>query len=114
MNEAVAITAESSLTHIPAQVAASWARAGFPVFPCRHIAELVRGELKKEKSPLTLRGFKDATTDLQTIAEWWREHPHALVGLATGEASGLFVVDLDVDKETGEAVGEASLRLWTY
>ncbi len=109
MNEAVAIPTESSLTHIPAQVAASWARAGFPVFPCRHVPEEWRGELKKAKTPLTDHGFKDATTDLQTIADWWRRFPHALVGLATGSASGLFVVDLDIDKTTGETTGEASL-----
>lgn len=109
MNEAVAIPTESSLTHIPAQVAANWARAGFPVFPCRHVPEVWRGELKKAKTPLTEHGFKDATTDLQTIAAWWRQFPNALVGIATGAASGLFVVDLDIDKATGEAIGEASL-----
>lgn len=86
------------LTHIPAQIAASWARAGFPVFPCG-----------QDKRPLTPHGFKDATADLQAVAAFWQAHPKALVGLPTGAASGLFVVDLDVDKETGEPVGESSL-----
>lgn len=86
------------LTHIPAQIAASWARAGFPVFPCG-----------QDKRPLTPHGFKDATADLQAVAAFWQAHPKALVGLPTGPTSGLFVVDLDIDKATGEAIGEASL-----
>lgn len=98
MGEAFQIRSESGLTHIPAQVAASWARAGFPVFPCG-----------PDKRPLTPHGFKDATTDLEAVAAFWQAFPQALVGLPTGAASGLFVVDLDIDKDTGEAVGEASL-----
>ena len=97
MGEAFQIRPDA-LTHIPAQVAANWARAGFPVFPCNPAT----------KAPLTPHGFKDATADLQTVMAWWQAHPNALVGLATGEASGLFVIDLDVDKDTGEALGEAS------
>ncbi len=99
MGEAFSIRPDSSLTHLPAQVAASWARAGFPVFPCG-----------PDKRPLTPHGFKDATTDLQSVAAYWQAHPKALVGLPTGATSGLFVVDLDIDKATGEAVGEAALE----
>lgn len=98
MGEALAIPKDSSLAQMPAQVAASWARAGFPVFPCG-----------PNKKPLTPHGFKDATADLDAVAAYWQANPRALVGLPTGKTSGLFVVDLDTDRETGEAIGEASL-----
>jgi hypothetical protein len=98
MGEAFAIRQDSSLAQMPAQVAASWARAGFPVFPCG-----------PDKKPLTPHGFKDATADLDAVAAYWQAYPRALVGLPTGDTSGLFVVDLDTDRGTGEAIGEASL-----
>lgn len=82
----------------PAQVAAKLARAGFPVFPCSH-----------DKRPLTQHGFKDATAVLSEVEAYWRQHPSALIGLPTGAASGVFVIDLDIDKSTGEPLGESSL-----
>ncbi len=33
-----------------------------------------------------------------------------MIGLATGSASGVFVVDLDVDKDTGELIGRTTLE----
>lgn len=60
------------------------ANYGFPVFPC-----------KPSKQPYTTNGFKDATTSLDTIEEWWTRWPDALVGVPTGTASGLLVVDVD-------------------
>ena len=59
---------------------------GLPVFPCR-----------PDKRPYTEHGFKDATTNLDTIEEWWRRWPDALVGVPTGKASGIFVLDVDPD-----------------
>ena len=52
------------------------------------------------KHPRTLRGVKDATTDINTIRTWWHEYPDANIGIATGIVSGIFV--LDVDGEIGE------------
>jgi len=43
-------------------------------------------------------GFCEATNAEKTIRQWWTETPDANVGIATGKGSGLFVVDLDVDK----------------
>lgn len=97
MSEALPIRPDAGPALSPGEVAAFWARAGVPVFPCG-----------PDKSPLTPHGFKDATADLQSVAAYWLEHPSALVGVPTGAASGLFVVDLDIDKDTGEAIGEAS------
>ena len=47
------------------------------------------------KHPRTSNGFKDATTDLAVIREWWRMWPTANIGVATGRISGIFVVDID-------------------
>ncbi len=56
------------------------------------------------KHPLTKRGVKDASKDPAQIIKWWQRWPWANVGVATGQVSGLFVLDID-----GEA-GEESLR----
>jgi hypothetical protein len=40
-------------------------------------------------------GAKDATTNPARITGWWGAHPSANIGIATGEASGLFVVGPD-------------------
>lgn len=65
------------------EAALDYARKGFPVFPCNG------------KVPYTQRGCKDATTDLATIESWWNLHPNANIGMATGAASGIMVVDID-------------------
>ena len=53
---------------------------------------------------LAPHGFGDASTDRLTIERWWRTAPGANVGIRTGAASGLVVLDVD------GAEGEASLR----
>lgn len=55
-----------------------------PVFPCG-----------KDKRPLTEHGFKDATTDEGRVRRWWTRFPDALIGVPTGSASGLLVIDID-------------------
>ena len=48
------------------------------------------------KHPITARGVHDATTDQETVRRWWAETQGiANVGIATGAASGLVVVDID-------------------
>lgn len=71
------------------------AAAGVPVFPC-----------KPDKSPYIAGGFKAATTDAATIRRWADTFPDALVGVPTGEASGLFVLDID---RHGDVDGFAAL-----
>jgi hypothetical protein len=66
--------------------AALWyAGLGFPVFPCK----------PRGKEPLTLHGFKDATTDRVQITNWWTQWPEANIGVPTGAAFGLLVMDVD-------------------
>ncbi|PZO84128.1 MAG: DNA primase [Micavibrio aeruginosavorus] len=71
-----------------------YAERGWPVFPLK----------PRGKTPLTPNGFKDAATDKKQIVAWWEAHPDANIGLATGTASGLFVLDIDGDD------GEQSLK----
>lgn len=52
------------------------------------------------KHPLTHSGVKVASKDPAIIAQWWKRWPFANIALATGAASGFFV--LDVDGQTGE------------
>lgn len=92
----------------PVEVALSYAHAGYPVFPCRPRTETVNGRLLKDKSPYTQHGFRDASTDEKTIRTWWEQWPDAMIGLPTGD--GLCVVDLDVDRDTGEPVGAESAK----
>ena len=47
-------------------------------------------------------GFQDATNDPETIRAKWTETPRANIGLATGLASGVFIVDADVDAAKGK------------
>ncbi len=49
----------------------------------------------KGKKPLTRHGVKDATSDPSRIRAWWQKWPHANVGIATGAASGIIVLDID-------------------
>jgi Bifunctional DNA primase/polymerase, N-terminal/Primase C terminal 1 (PriCT-1) len=59
------------------------ASRGKPVFPC------------KGKTPYTPRGFYDATTDPGRITAFFNRYPDANIGMPTGKASGVFVVDVD-------------------
>jgi hypothetical protein len=69
------------------EAALEYARCGFPVFPCNPL----------DKKPLTSNGFKDATKDEAQIRAWWGRWPNAMIGVPTGAASGMWVVDLDLD-----------------
>lgn len=75
------------MTNTLYESAQQWASAGYPVFP------LVAGQ----KTPLTKNGYKDATTELDQISEWWQRWPDANIGIAT---DGLLVVDVDVKDGT--------------
>jgi hypothetical protein len=62
------------------------AARGIPVFPCT----------PGGKQPLTTHGFYDASADLATVKSWWQRWPDANIGMPTGVASGVDVVDIDV------------------
>lgn len=86
------------------RLALKLAAQGFPVFPCREKSETVNGRIRKEKSPATRYGFKDATTNEKQIRSWWSRRPYALVGMPTGQASGFAVLDLDRHTEESDGI----------
>lgn len=65
------------------------ARKGIPVFPCG-----------PDKKPLTLNGFKGASTDPDIVHEYWVRCPDALIGVPTG----LRFVVVDIDPKHPEAL----------
>jgi putative DNA primase/helicase len=79
-----------STLEVAADLAANY---GWPVFPCRPRDEVVNGKTLKAKSPLTRNGFLDASTDLELIDTWFAHD--ALLGVPTGKATGLLVIDID-------------------
>lgn len=84
----------------PLEAALAYAELGWAVLP---VAGLSAGECgcgkpcgSPAKHPVTRHGVYDASSDPVLIREWWRRTPGANVGIATGGASGLVVVDLDL------------------
>lgn len=68
------------------------------------------------KHPRTPNGVLDATTDPDIVRAWWTQWPDANIGVATGEISGLIVLDVDAGRSAevgGRLVpeGEHSLLL---
>lgn len=61
------------------------ASLNLPVFPCN-----------SEKFPCTKSGFKDAVTDKKDVIRLFSEPGTALIGVPTGEISGIVVIDVDV------------------
>ena len=88
-----------------AQIALKLVRLGFPVFPCNS----GRLDPKRVKAPLVANGFYSATLDVPQLSYWWSKWPDALVGIPTGGTSGISVLDGDVDKKTGENIGEQQI-----
>lgn len=77
------------------------AKLGFKIFPLHTPDESGRCSCRKDcgrdngKHPRTMNGLKDATDNAEQIAHWWGMWEAANIGLATGEASGCFIVDID-------------------
>jgi toxin secretion/phage lysis holin len=58
------------------------------------------------KHPIPSNGSKAATRDVNQIRQWWSAHPNANLGIPTGRANGLLVIDVD---DGPEKHGEESL-----
>jgi hypothetical protein len=63
------------------------------------------------KIPATAHGYKDATTDLATIEDHWRRDPAANIGIVTGHASGIVVLDIDRKHGVDGVQAAAALKL---
>lgn len=79
------------------EAALEYADRGWPIFPC-----------KKDKTPHTINGVLDATTNPKQIKKWWKKHPKANIAVDCGGA-GLLVLDYDPGsdyKATRKALGK--------
>ena len=74
--------------------AIAFAQRNLPIFPCQ----------QRGKEPACSRGVHDATSNLDRIHSWWGPCNDLNIGLAYGEPSGLFIIDVDGTE------GEATLR----
>ena len=74
---------------------------GLPCFPC-----------SRNKTPAIPGpgGHKHATADAAALRALWRQYPGALVGVPTGEISGLAVLDVDLAKHREAACWLAANR----
>jgi hypothetical protein len=80
----------SPSTGHPRDAALALAAVDIPVFPC----------YAHDKRPATRHGFKDASTDPEIVDAWcWRDR---LIGVPTGLASGISVLDID-PRHNGDA-----------
>jgi hypothetical protein len=69
----------------PLATALDYAALGLAVFPC----------LIGTKEPATRRGFYDATTNPATLRRWFGSQQSYNIAVATGLASGVWVLDAD-------------------
>lgn len=89
-----------------ARAACAYAARGWQVFPVHGITE---GECtcgsdcgdQGGKHPCTAHGLLDATTDQSQLKKWWNQWPNANIAIRTGQASGIFAVDLDIKNSDG-------------
>jgi putative DNA primase/helicase len=81
--------------------ALEWAGLGFAILPLHKPVGIGcscrRGPACSSpgKHPRTRHGVSDATTDADQLEAWWYRWPDANIGIATGRASGLVVIDVD-------------------
>lgn len=61
-------------------------RRGWAVFPL---------EQEGKRRSLVDRGVRDASRKPELVRQWWKRWPHANIGLATGPASGVDVLDIN-------------------
>lgn len=62
---------------------------GYNIFPCK----------ENGKQPLTMNGYKDASSNIDDIEAWWEAYPNANIGLPTGRENELIVLDVDVKND---------------
>lgn len=62
---------------------------------------------------LAPRGLLDASADPAKVGDWWRSAPYANIGVPTGEASGLAVLDVDLCKNGFDGLHDLQQRYGT-
>jgi hypothetical protein len=97
------------------QAATDYANRGWPVFPVYEVrdGQCACGKGKECKTPgkhpATTSGFKDASTNPETINEWVGRNPGRNIGMATG--SEHFVIDVDAKHNGHESLKELEEKL---
>jgi hypothetical protein len=101
------VNGSAGVTPSPLVAALTYAARGWPVVPlhtpqadgrcsCRWGGDCTHSGKHPRYHPRDLPdGLYSATHDPARIQRWWRRWPSANIGIATGAASGLLVVDLD-------------------
>jgi len=77
--------------HAILEAALAHARLGFRIFPVS----------PRDKRPLVKGWGSAASAEEAQVSAWWSRWPHAMIGLPTGAANCLWVLDLDVYVEKG-------------
>ncbi len=62
------------------------------------------------KHPLSKNGLKDGSCDSQEIEGWWKKWPFANVGIVTGRASGIVVMDIDAKNDGFKSLAELEVK----
>lgn len=99
-----------------AEYAQLYASMGWPVLP---VFEAIGGRCScgradcrsPGKHPRVKRGVNEATTDRARIAQWWHDWPDASIGVAMGQASGLWALDMDPRNGGEPTLAELSDRV---
>ena len=91
--------------------ALDYAKRGWPVLPLYGARDgrCTCGKVdcgSPAKHPCTTNGLKGASTDRATIEGWWAKWPAANIGITTGAASGLVVLDVDPRHGGNESLDE--------
>ena len=79
--------------------ALAYAKKGWAVLP-------LRGKLPAIAKCDGGRGVHDATTDVETITTWWTKRPNANIGVACGEGSNFWTLDVDPRHDGDETLAE--------
>jgi hypothetical protein len=66
--------------------------------------------VRDDKAPACPHGFKDASQDPDELRRLWECYPAPLVGVATGKASGISVIDIDSTKHPEAAEWESERK----
>ena len=95
--------------------ALAYAAEGRAVLPLHTAAEghcsCGRGDCSSPaKHPRVRHGLHEATTRIDQIRHWWTRWPQANIGVRTGEASNLVVLDIDTRHDGHHALADLAKR----
>lgn len=106
------------MTRSMGDIARALGGKGFAVFPiftiedgrCSCGQDRCSSPGKHPIGSLVPQGVLNADTDPQVIREWWSLYPDANIGIATGDASGVVVLDIDEEHGGGQTLATLEER----